>query len=95
MDKLATRWFRRWSKKARMNCSDMLEAIDNLEAGLSAADLGSHLYKVRIKRPHTGKSSGYRTIIVLKRNDRAIFLYGFGKNEKYNIDQTELRYFKS
>ena len=26
--------------------------------------------------------------------DRAIFLYGFGKNEKANINKIELRYFK-
>ena len=62
--------------------------------GLSAPSLGSHLYKVRIKREHSGKSSGFRTIIVYKENDRAIFLYGFGKNEKENIDKVELKYFK-
>lgn len=72
----------------------MLDVIKNLETGLSAADLGNHLYKVRIKRTHSGKSSGFRTIIVYKEKDRAIFLYGFGKNEKANIDKAELRYFK-
>ena len=72
----------------------MLEAIKNLQSGLSAADLGGNLYKVRIKREHSGKSSGFRTIIVYKESDRAIFLYGFGKNEKDNIDKTELQYFK-
>ncbi len=72
----------------------MLDAIKNLETGLSTADLGNHLYKVRIKRAHSGKSSGFRTIIVYKEKDRAIFLYGFGKNEKANIDKAELRYFK-
>jgi len=73
----------------------MLKAIKNLEAGLSTADLGGNLYKVRVKRAHSGKSSGFRTIIVYKKDDRAIFLYGFGKNEKGNIDKTELHYFKT
>lgn len=72
----------------------MLDAIKNLETGLSTADLGNYLYKVRIKRAHSGKSSGFRTIIVYKEKDGAIFLYGFGKNEKANIDKAELRYFK-
>jgi len=72
----------------------LVKAIKNLEMGLSAPSLGSHLYKVRIKREHSGKSSGFRTIIVYKENDRAIFLYGFGKNEKENIDKVELKYFK-
>ena len=72
----------------------MLEAVANLENGLSTANLGSFLYKVRVNRAHSGKSSGFRTIIVYKENDRAIFLYGFGKNEKDNISRAELQYFK-
>jgi len=94
MKKLSTKWFKKWSKKIDLNNHELLESIKDLEAGLSTADLGSNLYKVRVKREHSGKSSGFRTIIVYKRNDRAIFLYGFGKNEKENIDQKELRYFK-
>ena len=92
--KLSTKWFKKWSKKANLSNQNMLEAIRNLEAGLSTADLGNHLYKVRIKRASSGKSSGFRTIILYKEKDRAIFLYGFGKNEKANIDKAELRYFK-
>lgn len=94
MRKLSTKWFKKWSKKARLNNENMLEAIKNLEKGLSTAELGRHLYKVRVKKAHSGKSSGFRTIIVYKKNDRAIFLYGFSKNEKENIDKTELQYFK-
>lgn len=92
--KLSTKWFKKWSKKANLSNQNMLEAIKNLEAGLSTADLGNHLYKVRIKRASSGKSSGFRTIILYKEKDRAIFLYGFGKNEKANINKAELRYFK-
>jgi len=92
--KLSTKWFKKWSKKANLSNQNMLEAIKNLEAGLSTADLGNHLYKVRIKRASSGKSSGFRTIILYKEKDRAIFLYGFGKNEQANINKAELRYFK-
>lgn len=94
MKKLSTKWFRKWAKNAKLNNETLLKAINNLEVGLSSSGLGNHLYKVRIKREHSGKSSGFRTIIVYKENDRAIFLYGFGKNEKENIDKVELQYFK-
>jgi len=92
--KLSTKWFRKWAKNAQVNNCTLLKSIDNLEAGLSSPSLGNHLYKLRIKREDSGKSSGYRTIIVYKENDRAIFLYGFKKNERDNIDKTELKYFK-
>ena len=94
MRKLSTKWFKKWAQKAGLKNENMLEAIDNLENCLSTSNLGSNLYKVRVNRPHSGKSSGFRTIIVYKANDKAIFLYGFGKNEKDNISQTELHYFK-
>ena len=94
MKKLSTKWFKKWSKKVNLTNQDLLEALKNLEDGLSITDIGSHLFKVRVKREHSGKSSGFRTIIVYQENDKAIFLYGFGKNEKQNIDKTELQYFK-
>ena len=65
-----------------------------MKNGLSAIDLGNNLFKVRVKREHSGKSSGFRTIVVYKENEKAIFLYGFGKNEQDNISKTELSYFK-
>ncbi len=94
MKRLSTKWFKKWSKKVKLTNDDLLEAISDLEDGLSTTDLGSHLFKVRVKREHSGKSSGFRTIIVYQENEKAIFLYGFGKNEKENIDKSELQYFK-
>jgi len=70
------------------------EALVNLEKGLSAADLGKSLYKVRVKREGQGKRSGYRTIVVYREKKRAIFLYGFAKNEKENLTSKELDYFQ-
>jgi len=94
MKKLTTKWFKKWSEKVRLNNQELLNAVRNLEEGLSSADLGGHLFKVRVRRKHGGKSSGFRTILVYRKNDIAVFLYGFGKNEKKNIARTELRYFK-
>ena len=94
MEKLTTKWFKKWAKKSKLKDKDLLETIENLKDGLSTADLGSNLFKVRVKRENSGKSSGFRTIVVYKENERAVFLYGFGKNEKENITKTELLYFK-
>ncbi len=94
MKKLSTKWFKKWSKKIKLTNNDLLVAISDLEDGLSTTDLGSRLFKVRVKKEHSGKSSGFRTIIVYQKDEKAIFLYGFGKNEKENIDKAELQYFK-
>ena len=94
MRRLSTKWFKKWAKKALLNRRDLMDAIGALERGQGAIDLGGRLYKMRLKRAHGGKSSGFRTIILFKADDRAIFLYGFGKNEKENIDKSELRYLR-
>jgi hypothetical protein len=94
MDKLVTKWFLRWARKTDLSNSTLNEALVNLDKGLSAADLGKNLYKVRVKREGQGKSSGYRTIVVYREKKRAIFLYGFAKNEMENLTSKELHYFQ-
>jgi len=94
MDKLVTKWFSKWSRKAGLTNSAILESLVDLENGLSVADLGKNLFKVRVKREGQGKSSGYRTIVVYRKEKRAIFLYGFAKNERGNISNKELYYFQ-
>jgi len=94
MEKLTTKWFKKWAKKSKLKNQDLLDTVDNLENGLSTADLGSNLFKIRVKREHSGKSSGFRTIVIYKEGERVIFLYGFGKNERDTISKTELLYFK-
>ena len=37
-----------------------------------------------------GKSGGYRTLIAYSRGRRAVFLLGFAKNERENIDPKQL-----
>ena len=94
MKKLSTKWFNKWAQKAKLSNDDLLNAIDDLEKELSVVDLGSNLFKIRVKYGNRGKSAGFRTIIVYRKEDRAIFLYGFAKNEKDNIDKSEQRYLK-
>ena len=94
MRKLCTKWFNKWAGKANLSNLILLESINNLEKGLSVVELGGNLLKIRVKRAGKGKSSGFRTIVVYKKEKKVIFLYGFGKNEKSNIDKAELQYFK-
>lgn len=54
------------------------------------ADLGSNLIKQRVARTGQGRSGGYRVLIAFKTLDRAVFLYGFAKNERENIDPDQL-----
>ncbi len=37
-----------------------------------------------------GRSGGYRVLIAYRRGNRAVFLYGFAKSERENIDDDEL-----
>ena len=94
MRKLKTKAFARWARKARLRDADLLVAARELEEGLYAAQLGGNLYKVRISRPSGGKNSGYRTLVAYKTKDRLIYMYGFAKNERDNIDARELDAFK-
>ena len=94
MEILSTKWFKKWSKKSNLKNQDLLEAVKNLKGGLSVANLGNHLFKIRVKGEYSGKSSGFRTIVVYQEGDKVIFLYGFGKSEKDNISTSELQYFK-
>jgi hypothetical protein len=59
----------------------------NPEAGVS---LGGGLRKVRVPRPGSGKSGGYRTIHVFGGTHMPLFLLTvFAKNEKENLSRTE------
>lgn len=41
-------------------------------------------------RQGQGRSAGYRTLIAYRFGDLAVFLFGFAKNERDNIDDDEL-----
>lgn len=66
-----------------------------MEAGLYDADLGGGLVKKRVARPGQGKSGGFRTLVVTNRGDRWVFVFGFPKNERSNIDKDEEKALKA
>lgn len=58
------------------------------------ADLGGGLVKQRLPRQGGGRSGGFRAVIVFRSEDRAIFVYGFAKSDRENIDRRELIAFR-
>lgn len=85
-----TRWFARYVKRERIETALLVEAIERAGSGLIDADLGGHVIKQRVARQGKGRSGGYRTLIAFRSGTRAVFLYGFAKNERENIDASEL-----
>ena|SRR5438552_2179859 len=79
----------RFTKREAISDESLVAAIENARRGLIDADLGGGLIKQRVARPGQGKRGGFRMLIGL-RSDRAIFLFGFAKNEREDIDDKQL-----
>jgi hypothetical protein len=94
MLKLKTKWFNKWANKNSISDKVLIATIDNISNDLHVVNLGGGLYKVRTPRIGAGKSGGYRTYVVHKKMDKAIFVFGFSKTDKDNLDKVELKYFK-
>jgi len=89
-----TSWFIRFARKERITAQPLLDAIKRAANGQIDADLGGGVIKQRLARPGEGRSKGYRSIILFRREDRAFFVYGFSKSEQGNISENEEVQFK-
>ena len=85
-----TKWLARFARREGIDDRSLREAIERAEQGLIDADLGGGLIKQRVARPGRGRSGGYRMIVGYRVKDRAVFLLGFAKNERENIEDNEL-----
>jgi hypothetical protein len=94
MIRLMTKEFAKWAGKHGLTISDLAETLDEVDAGSFEADLGGHVLKKRVSFPGQGKRGSGRTIICFKKDDRAIFVHGFAKNEKANVSKKELIAFR-
>jgi len=52
--------------------------------------LGGGVIKQRVARPGQGRSGGFRVLIAYRPDVRSVFLYGFAKSERDNVDDNEL-----
>jgi hypothetical protein len=82
--------FARFQRREGIADSTLSKAVRGAEAGLVDADLGGGLIKQCVARPGQGKSGGFRMIVAYRRGSRAIFLFGFAKSERDNLDDDEL-----
>ena len=85
-----TKWLARFARREQISDRSLRDAIARAEQGLVDADLGGGIIKQRVARPGQGRSGGYRILIACRAGDRGVVLYGFGKNERDNIDPDEL-----
>ena len=82
--------FTRFQRKQGISDETLCRAVRDAVAGLIDADLGHGLIKQRVARPGQGKRGSYRTIIAYRVKKRAVFLFGFAKSGKANLDPAEL-----
>lgn len=86
--------FAKFARKAGLSDTVLWRAASEADRGLIDAELGGGVIKQRIGREGGGKSGGFRTLIVFRSGDRAVFVYGFAKNERQNITAEELKTFR-
>ncbi|SLK11831.1 hypothetical protein SAMN06295987_1168 [Novosphingobium mathurense] len=88
------RWFAKFAAKEKIRDATLADSVHRAEAGLIDADLGSGLIKQRIARQGGGKSGGYRSILIFRSGERAVFVFAFAKNDKANLSAAELKVYR-
>lgn len=85
-----TKAFSKFAKRERISDSMLCDAVERAEKGIVDADLGGNIIKQRVAREGQGRSKGYRVLIAVRLKKRYVFMDGFAKNERDNIDEDEL-----
>lgn len=86
--------FNQWADSEGISDDHLSKMVHEIEAGLVDANLGGGLYKKRIAANGRGKRGGYRTLLAFRFAYRIIFLNGFAKNERENIELKEREVFR-
>lgn len=89
-----THEFAKWAKKQNVTDKVIRNAVGAMQRGLIYAEIGDGLCKQQIARPGQGKRGGHRMLVAFKKNDRAIFVFGFSKNDRANIDEQEEKLYR-
>ncbi|MBO9537910.1 type II toxin-antitoxin system RelE/ParE family toxin [Herbaspirillum sp.] len=90
-----TRFFHRWMRKSGMVDAALCEAVQEMADGLIDADLGGGVVKKRVALSGRGKSGGARTLVATNQGNRWFFVFGFEKNVRSNINDSELEALQS
>ena len=85
-----TKTLAKFTQQNRIADTSLVAAVDRARRGLIDADLGGNIIKQRVARSGQGKRGGFRLLIGF-RPHRSVFLFGFAKNERENIEDTQLK----
>ncbi len=85
-----TKAFARFARGEKIADKALCNAVGTAERELIDADLGGGIIKQRVPRPGKGKSGGFRTLIAYRAGDLAVFIYGFAKRDRGNVEDDEL-----
>jgi len=86
---LKSRPFGRFARNEGLTDAALCEAAREIEAGLVDARLGGFLVKKRVAKGGGGKRGGFRTILAHRQGRRLVFIFGFSKGDRDNIDERE------
>ena len=78
-------------RKNKIAHQELFSAASEMAEGLIDADLGGHVVKKRVAVGGRGRRSGARTIVATNFGNKWIYIFGFEKNERSNIDISELK----
>ena len=94
MQTFKTKTFARFADREGLEDVALCEAVQCAQRGLIDADLGGGVIKQRVARKGRGKSSGFRAIVLFRRDESAFFVYGFAKSSRTNLRRDELEAFR-
>jgi hypothetical protein len=89
-----TKTFNKWLKKNNIKDDSLINSAIDVSKGRYDANLGGSIYKKRVATKGRGKSGSARTIVAFKVRGHVFFLYGFEKNERSSISESEERSLK-
>ena len=89
-----TKWFARFVRREGIADKSLREAIERAERGMIDADLGGGLIKQRVAREGQRRSGGYRMIVAYRVRVRAVFLFGFAKSQREDIERDEMLFLR-
>ncbi len=89
-----TKPFSRFADREGISDETLCDAARRAGKGLIDADLGGGVIKQRIARPGEGRSGGFRSIVLFRRGDRAVFVHGYAKKDLADIGPSERAAFR-
>jgi hypothetical protein len=85
-----TKPFLRFCRRHVISDYSLCEVVQRVFDAGADADLGGGVFKQRTARPGSGKSGGFRLVLLFRKRERLVFVHGFAKNEKSNITHGEI-----